>query len=162
MGLHHLRRAYRRLSRNQPQTLTPDAELREKPFERRRVDEVAVNDEQRAAGLQDAEPLAKGCGRVDQRPHEVPGDDGVVAAVGLHGILGVANIEADGAPAGPCFLTGAFEHGLGPIQALHLEAEIVEQMGNHASATGKIEGGAAIARTEMLQKQAVPGGALVF
>ncbi|MCY1501653.1 hypothetical protein D9M68_357340 [compost metagenome] len=70
-------------------------------------------------------------------------------AVGLHGIFGVTEGKADRAAALAGLFAGAFEHGFGPIQALHLEAEFVEQVRDDARPAGKVQRGAAGARSKV-------------
>ncbi|MNL75796.1 hypothetical protein D3C87_2016620 [compost metagenome] len=70
-------------------------------------------------------------------------------AVRLHGIFGVAERKADRAATLAGLFAGAFEHGFGPIQALHLEAEFVEQMRDDARPAGKVQRGAPGARPEV-------------
>lgn len=126
------------------------------------VDEVAINDKQPAAWFQHAEPLAKAGLRIHQRPDKMAIDDHIVCVGGLHRALGVADKEADGAPA--CLGLGAspLKHRFGPVDPGYLVAEIVHEVGDDAGAAGKVQRFAPIALTQMLEKQRMPSLSLLF
>ena len=57
---------------------------------------------------------------------------------------------------------GERQHGFRPVHARDLKTEIVHQVRNDAGSAGEIERLAAFSRSQMLQKQGMPGFALIF
>jgi hypothetical protein len=55
-------------------------------FSRSGIDDLAIGDQQCAAGGQDSQPRGKSRVWIDKRPDQMPADDYIVVVVGLHGI----------------------------------------------------------------------------
>lgn len=160
MRIHHCRRCLHRIALQDAQPLAENGELGEQPLERRRTDEIAVDDQQRSTRFQDTQPFGESRLGIDQRPDQMPVGNHVIGVVRLHRVLCVSQAEVDSAFAGLCLGVGALHHRLRPVDARHPKAQIIHQMRNDTGAARKIKRGATIARADVPQKQLVPGGAL--
>ncbi len=126
------------------------------------VDEIAIDDQQFAAGLQHPQPFAEAGLRIHQGPDQVAGDDRVVAFVCLQRFFRVTKMEPDGARPGCGLGARQLQHRFRPVYAGHLIAEIVHEVRDHARSACKIERPAAFAPPEVLFNKPMPCRPLFF
>ena len=162
MGAGHRRRGVGRRRFDDAGSFEEIGKALHQPLGKAGIDEIAVDDQQLAARFQHTPPFGKASRRIDQCPDEMPGNDDVVAVISLENVFRIAKMITDHAVTrrglGACLL----QHGLRPVDAGHLVAQIDHQVRNHAGAAGKVECPAALAPPEMPFDQCVPGHPLVL